>query len=171
MIGIKLRRKSCNFGITRGSCHFYLRPGPILRKMSQVTPPNQQLSSRLLKIGEGKVRHLLVYEAKIMDVINGPLCNIGKAVMAMFALTFNQAQTNEDRFKIVQLYDHYLTHFLAVSEDLVKIIGDQDILTELQTARDQQKINQDIIARAEEMRRLLDEKEEVPNNYHPVYDE
>lgn len=86
---------------------------------------NSQTPVQFVNSDNGQNRRLLSYEAKITDIIKGPLTTMSSSISDIFQFMNLKAQTPEDRLLIKTLFSKILLEHLTTAGGLMMVLDDK----------------------------------------------
>ena len=96
-------------------------------------PQNLRPSTQFVKCADGQSKQLLVYEAKLMDIMKGPMMMLGSTIGNMLHFMYLKAQTPEDRLLVKMLMEKVIAEYLATAGCITLIIDDKlDVMADIE---------------------------------------
>ena len=88
-------------------------------------PQNLQLSQQFAKCADGQSKELLFYEAKLLDIMKGPMNMLGSTIDNMIHFMYLKAQTPEDHLLVKMLMEKAMAEYIVTAGCLTLIIDDK----------------------------------------------
>ena len=96
-----------------------------------------------MKTGEGQVRPLLLYEAKLTNILKGPCNNFSHTLSSIFSFMKIKAVTPEDHLLVDILSKKAISEYVNIFAGIINTIDDKfDVEGEIKKAVDELKRQQ-----------------------------